>query len=73
MSKYFPSKVPPYCNTYWDITEVKVSGMGVSVEADKVLNAHVKICKQCKAAQQSVQLTAAGVESDGEDKDSGGN
>lgn len=53
MSEYFPKQVPQCCDTYWDIIEIQIGGFGLAAEADKVLCAHVEICRQCKNAKQS--------------------
>jgi hypothetical protein len=57
------------------LTDDEITGAPAWALRDEVkrLTAEILRLRKLQAAQQSVQLTAAGVESDGENQDSGGN
>ena len=53
--KHFPDKAPAYCKTWYDLSEIWVSGAGkVSSEAHRVREYHAKRCEQCQAAEKEV-------------------
>ena len=69
------NNICPICgNPYISSKPTKAGGMEYIHQVQETFS---EVCTQSaasyKAAQQGVQLTAAGVESDGENQDSGGN